>query len=102
MSNSEDYEDMVLFEERNEDFIKKYCKLPGGIPSHDTFNCVFKHMETNVLRQLLNDYGKEVIDILSDKQICIDGKKLKGVSPVTKVIKVYILSMLGLLKITCV
>lgn len=81
MSNGEDYEDMVLFAERNEDFAKKYCKLPGGIPSHDTFNRVFKHMETNVLRQLLNDYGKEVIDILSDKQICIDSKKLKGVSP---------------------
>jgi hypothetical protein len=32
----------------------------------------------------LNDYGKDMVGILSEKQICIDGKKLKGVSPDTR------------------
>ncbi len=40
LSNGEDYEDMVLFAESHYDFVKKYCKLPNGIPSHDTFNMV--------------------------------------------------------------
>jgi len=33
LSGGEDYEDMVLFAESNEDFIRKYCVLPNEIPS---------------------------------------------------------------------
>ncbi|MBS9768425.1 MAG: ISAs1 family transposase [Flavobacteriaceae bacterium] len=84
LSNGEDYEDMVLFAESHYDFVKQYCELPKGIPSHDTFNRIFKHLNPSVLRDLLRDYGKEVLDILSEKQICIDGKKLRGVSPTSK------------------
>lgn len=81
LSNGEDFEDMVLFAESNYDFVKKYCELPNGIPSHDTFNRVFKSLSPEVLRNLLQDYGKQVIEVLAEKQICIDGKKIKGVSP---------------------
>lgn len=84
LSNGEDYEDMVLFAQSNYDFVKKYCDLPNGIPSHDTFNRVFKYLNPNVLRGLLTDYGKDVLDILSDKQICVDGKKIKGTSPTSR------------------
>lgn len=84
LSNGEDFEDMVLFTENHYDFVKKYCVLPKGIPSHDTFNRIFNRLNPNVLRELLNDYGKEVLEVLSEKQICIDGKKLKGVSPKSK------------------
>ncbi len=84
LSNGEDYEDMVLFAESNYAFVKQYCELPNGIPSHDTFNRIFKHLDPSVLRDLLSDYGKEILDILSEKQICIDGKKLKGVSPTSR------------------
>ena len=38
----------------------------------------------SVLRGRLTDFGKGVLDTLSDKQICIDGKKLKGVSPASR------------------
>ena len=38
-------------------------------------------LDTDSLRQCLSDHGKGVIDILAEKQICLDGKKLKGVSP---------------------
>lgn len=84
LSNGEDYEDMVLFAESHYDFVKQYCSLANGIPSHDTFNRVFKHLHPSILHELLNAYGKEVLSILSEKQICIDGKKLKGVSPSSK------------------
>ncbi len=87
LSNGEDYEDIVLFAESHYDFVKQYCELPKGIPSHYTFNRIFKHLNPSVLRDLLTDYGKEVLDILSEKQICIDGKKLRGVSPTSKGIK---------------
>jgi predicted transposase YbfD/YdcC len=84
LSNGQDYEDMVLFGQTHTDFLKEFIELPHGIPSHDTFNRVFTLLEPSLLRQFLTDYGKELIDVLSERQICLDGKKLKGVSPTTK------------------
>lgn len=55
--------------------------MPSGGTSHDTFNRVFQILDREVLRNCLNEYGKELINVLSEKQISLDGKKLKGVSP---------------------
>ena len=41
-------------------------------------------LEADVLRKCLNDYGKDMVGLLSEKQICLDGKKLKGVSPTSR------------------
>jgi predicted transposase YbfD/YdcC len=45
---------------------------------------VFSILDAGVLRKCLNDYGKDIIGLLSEKQICIDGKKHKGVSPTSR------------------
>jgi predicted transposase YbfD/YdcC len=84
LSNGEDYEDMVLFAQTHLTLLKEYIELPGGIPSHDTFRRAFTILDPDILRVCLSDYGKDVVGILSEKQICIDGKKLKGVSPTTR------------------
>jgi predicted transposase YbfD/YdcC len=81
LSNGEDYEDMVLFAKTHEEFLKEFIELGNGIPSHDTFNRVFSTIEPELLRQCLNSYGKDMIGSLTEKQICLDGKKLRGVSP---------------------
>ncbi|GHV17229.1 hypothetical protein FACS1894169_12100 [Bacteroidia bacterium] len=81
LSHGEDYEDMFLFGITHEEFLKEIITLENGIPSHDTFNRVFSSLEPDLLRQCLNDHGKDLIGLLSEKQICLDGKKLKGVSP---------------------
>ena len=84
LSGGEDYEDMVLFAESNEDFIRKYCILPNEIPSHDTFNRVFSTIKPEVIQKCLDDCAKTIVDTLNEKQICIDGKKIKGVNPRAK------------------
>ena len=84
LSNGEDYEDMVLFAKTHKEFLKPYLSLPNGIPSHDTFRRVFSMLEPDLLRQCLQDYGKDFVGLLSEKQICVDGKKLKGVSPTSR------------------
>lgn len=81
LSNGEDYEDMVLFAENHPDFVGEYCQLPNGIPSHDTFNRVFSSLNPSVLNKCLTDCGRAILDTLSEKQICIDGKKIKGAVP---------------------
>ena len=84
LSNGEDYEDMVLFAEKNGPFLSDYLSLPNGVPSHDTFNRVFQLMEPDVLRACLSSHGRSLVDVLAEKQVCFDGKKLKGVSPTSK------------------
>jgi predicted transposase YbfD/YdcC len=84
LSSGEEYEDMVLFGKTHKAFLREYISLPNGIPSHDTFRRVFSILEPNVLRACLNEYGKDVVGLLSEKQICLDGKKLKGVSPTSR------------------
>jgi hypothetical protein len=81
LSSGEDYEDMVLFARTHKEFLQPYVSLPHGIPSHDTFRRVFSMLEPEVLHACLNDYGKDLIGLLSEKQICLDGKKLRGTSP---------------------
>jgi predicted transposase YbfD/YdcC len=84
LSNGEDYEDMVLFSKSHRSFLDEFIELPNGIPSHDTFRRVFINLHPDFLRSCLTDFGKDVVDVLSEKQICIDGKKLRGVSPGTR------------------
>jgi predicted transposase YbfD/YdcC len=41
-------------------------------------------LNPDILRRCLNDYGKDIIGLLAEKQICLDGKKLRGVSPTSR------------------
>ena len=80
LSGGEDFEDMRLFGKTHLPFLKEFIDLPNGVPSSDTFSGVF----SNLHRNCLSDYGKDIISVLSEKQLCLDGKKLKGVSPTSR------------------
>jgi hypothetical protein len=69
---------MALFAKSHKEFLRPYAALPNGIPSHDTFRRVFSLLEPDVLRRCLNDYGKDIIGLPAEKQICLDGKKTQG------------------------
>ena len=84
LSGGEDFEDMRLFGKTHLPFLKEFIDLPNGIPSSDTFSRVFSNLHPDLLRNCLSDYGKDIISVLSEKQICLDGKKLKGVSPTSR------------------
>lgn len=80
LSNGQDYEDMALFARHYAPQLPDLFALPG-VPSHDTFNRVFRLLDPSVLRRLLTPHGQGLLDTLAQKQICLDGKKLRGVSP---------------------
>jgi hypothetical protein len=81
LTGGTDYQDMHLFaKERGQEF-KGLLQLPNGVPSADTFESVFKKLKSDSLQSCLESYGKEILGSLSEKQIVLDGKKRKGVSP---------------------
>jgi predicted transposase YbfD/YdcC len=80
-----DFKDMYLFcKERGEQLKGSLLVLTNGTPSVDTFERVFKHLDVEALRNCLCTFGREILDCLAEKQIVLDGKKLKGVSPTSK------------------
>ena len=84
LSNGQDYEDMVLFAQSKGPQLGDMVDLPNGVPSHDTFNRVFQILNPELLKGCLNQHGKALLDILAHKQIALDGKKLRGVTPHSK------------------
>ena len=84
LTGGTDYQDMhLLCKERGEDF-SGLLELPNGAPSPDTFERVFKKLKSESLQRCLEHYGKSILENLSEKQIALDGKKLKGASPNSK------------------
>lgn len=81
ISNGEDCIDMEEFGIANEDWLREYLELPNGIPTHDTFNRVLQKISPDSLEQILNQKGADLIKQITEKHVCIDGKKLKGASP---------------------
>lgn len=81
LSKGEDYEDMVLFAETKAHLLPELLTLPNGIPSHDTFNRTFKLIDSQSLKSCLISHGRDILSVLAEKQIVLDGKKLRGASP---------------------
>ena len=78
LSNGEDYADMVLFGENHGSKLKQYLRYPHGVPSAETFRVTFSWLNPSDLIGLLKAYSEYFIDILSEKQIVIDGKSIRG------------------------
>ena len=81
IADGEDFEDMAVFCEEKEELLRSFLELPNGIPSHDTINRVFQMIDYQCLDACLGQYGRELLSVVAEKQICIDGKKLRGVTP---------------------
>lgn len=75
---------MVDFAYSREEWLNEVLELPNGIPSHDTFNRVLSMLDPKALKECLDKEGKALLGTISGKQLAIDGKKVKGVSPGSK------------------
>ena len=81
LADGEDFEDMVVFGQEKFALLQTFLLLPNGIPSHDTFNRVLQMIDYQSLDNCLGQHARELLSLVAEKQICLDGKKLKGVAP---------------------
>jgi len=82
--NGEDFEDMVEFAHQRYHWLSTILELPDGIPSHDTFNRVLQRIDPKALQKCLREDGQLLLDTLNEKQVSLDGKKVRGVSPTSR------------------
>jgi predicted transposase YbfD/YdcC len=78
LCDCEGFEEVYDYACDKEDVLREFLELPCGIPSHDTLNRVFRRLAPTQLESLLINWGKEIVGILSQKQLIVDGKQLRG------------------------
>lgn len=83
LSGLEDYSDMALFAGSR---AREFGLFPytDRNPSADTFERLFATLKTDFLEKAVVEQGKRIMDVLDEKQIAIDGKKLCGTAPKEK------------------
>jgi predicted transposase YbfD/YdcC len=60
-------------------FLRRFLSLTHGIPSHDTFSCIFRMLDAKALDAAFGSLTATLMKALADGGvIAIDGKSLKG------------------------
>lgn len=78
LSGADDFEEIAEYGRQKEAFLRQFLSLPNGIPSHDTFNRVFRLMDHESFEACLKKWSRQIIDKLEDYQVNIDGKVLRA------------------------
>ena len=52
LCGADDWDSIALCAECKEDWLRRHLELPGGIPSHDTFNRIYSLLDPADFRDL--------------------------------------------------
>lgn len=77
ISGAESWVDVEEFGLDKEDWLKKFLKLPNGIPSHDTIGRVFARIDSGCLEKCFLGWVQSLIEIEEKEVIAIDGKTVR-------------------------
>jgi predicted transposase YbfD/YdcC len=78
IANCDDWPDIALFARQRESWFRRFLRLPGGIPSHDTFERVFAALNPRALQACCLAWLRAVAGLAGLEHIAIDGKSLRG------------------------
>jgi predicted transposase YbfD/YdcC len=78
IANCDDWPDIALFATQRESWFRRFLRLPGGIPSHDTFERVFAALSPRALEACCLAWLRAVAGLAGIEHIAIDGKSLRG------------------------
>ena len=73
-------------------WFKGFLKLPGGIPSHDTFNRVITGLDPAELERGFSDWVVSIAKLTAGEVVAIDGKALCGTREAGKKTLVHMVS----------
>ncbi len=73
-----DWQQIVTFARARQDWLKRYLRLPNGVPSHDTFERVFDRLDPAAFQACFREWMHALHQALGLSPIAIDGKTLRG------------------------
>lgn len=78
LAGAESFVDMAQWAGMKEGWLRTFLELPGGIPSHDTFERVFRRLDPQELHACFGRWlASAVVGSSKPKQIAVDGKCLR-------------------------
>lgn len=75
---ADSWNEMELYAQEKEAFLRSFLKLPNGIPSHDTFNRVFSAIDSKQFELCFIEWVKTLAELTDKEVIAIDGKTIRG------------------------
>lgn len=79
ISGMQNWIEIVDWAEINQEWLKTFLELPGGIPSHDTFGRVFSLINPEAFQEAFKSWVESIkLNFPEREIIAIDGKFLKG------------------------
>lgn len=75
LSGCDDCNEIDLYGATKEEWLRNYLELPGGIPSHDTFNRVFSLLDCEALRECFLSWVQDLAQLTEGEVVSIDGKR---------------------------
>lgn len=78
LSGAASWNDIADYGESKRDWLGGFLTLPGGIPSHDTFNRVFSALDPLELENCFLGWVRAVAKLSAGEVVSIDGKAIRG------------------------
>ncbi len=78
IAGAQDWQEIATFGRKRLDWLKRFLKLPHGIPSHDTFERVFNRLHPPTFQACFREWVQVIQETLDIKHVAIDGKTLRG------------------------
>lgn len=78
LADCDTFEDIYDYACDKQAVLREFLSLPGGIPSHDTLNRVFRRLDPQQLEACLARWGTAIVGRLAGRQLIVDGKQLRG------------------------
>ena len=77
LCGGEGFNDMEDFGAAKHDWLKTFLELPGGIPSHDTFNRLFAALDPASFLECFVRWTQSLRAAVSEEIVALDGKALR-------------------------
>jgi predicted transposase YbfD/YdcC len=77
ISGAESWEDVAEYGRQKESWLKSFLRLPNGIPSHDTFNRVFRMLRPDHFQACFARWMQSLVEATAGRVVAIDGKTLR-------------------------
>jgi predicted transposase YbfD/YdcC len=78
IAGAQDWQEIETFGRKRLEWLKRFLKLPHGIPAHDTFERVFNRLNPQAFQACFRNWVQAIQDALTIKHVAIDGKTLRG------------------------
>ena len=92
LSGAESWNDIVEYGEDKLEWLETFLTLPGGIPSHDTFNRVFAALDPEEMEKGFVAWVSSIAKLTAGEVVAIDGKTLCGTRESGKTTLVHMVS----------